>query len=485
MALQYFGTDGIRGTAGVSPMDAVFVRKLGWAASQVLRSETDQNPVFVVGRDTRASGAWLQNALTAGLVQGGARVLDLGVIPTPGIAFLSRKPGVAAGAVISASHNPASENGIKFIDHEGIKLSEAQEAAIEALLEQAPPEVPELDTKAEDASHLAKEYEQDLLKNVPGLDLGGMTILLDCANGANSFIAPRVLRGLGANLIALNTTPDGVNINDHAGSEFVRSEPHLFAQKIRENQADIGIAFDGDADRVILFDEQGRMVDGDGMLAIAADDLHARGVLLGDALVTTIMANGSLHGFTERRGFSLTETPVGDKYVTEKLLALAAQGKPGQVGVGGEQSGHIVLLDQDHHTGDGLRTALFILQVLRRVPGTKLSDLTGQLDKFPQLIASCNVGSKPKLETLPRLSAALENLKHELPGLVRQNARYSGTEPKFRLMLETDTRHTPADVARVAWRICDLIQAETGTPSGAKVEVLNVSDGGLMPRPTV
>ncbi|MGI6250226.1 MAG: phosphoglucosamine mutase [Anaerolineaceae bacterium] len=481
--LKYFGTDGIRGVAGQHPISADFVRKLGWAAGSSLCQGSGSNQTVVIGRDTRLSGLELQTALTEGLLATGVDVLDLGVIPTPGIAFLTQKLGASAGAVISASHNPASENGIKFLNQSGMKLSKEQEVAIEGFIESPDPESYAPLGSARPAQDQVKLYVQDLIASQPGLDLKGCTLLVDCANGASYQIAPQVLREFGANVIDLNTSPDGLNINDHAGSEFVRGEPQLFAEKIRQYGADAGIAFDGDADRVILFDETGIMVDGDGMLAILADYLHLKGLLSGDALVTTTMANGALHQFAESRGFSMTETPVGDKYVIDALALLEDQpGNEGKIGVGGEQSGHIILLDKTHRTGDGIRTALMILNILRAEEGQKLSDLNGKIQKYPQLIASCTVGSKPDLKTLPELQEALDQLKTDLPGLVRYNARYSGTEPKFRLMLETDTRHSVAEVAAVAWRISDLIQSLTQTPKGAKIEVLNVSEGGLMPR---
>ncbi|MEN6554911.1 MAG: phosphoglucosamine mutase [Anaerolineaceae bacterium] len=478
---RYFGTDGIRGTAGTPPMSEDFVRSLGAAAARVLGGEKQSAPLFVIGRDTRISGPGLQAALTEGFLASGAQVLDLGVLPTPGIAFLTRKLGADAGVVISASHNPAPENGIKFLNAQGMKLPEEVELAIEALLGADPGS----SLRApRDGRHLREDYLQDLLASQPGLDLSGKTLLLDCANGAAYEVAPELFKRLGARVLALNTAPDGLNINERAGSEHLRADPSVFGSQVREAGADLGMAFDGDADRVIFVDENGRMVDGDHMLAILADFLLARGELLGETLVTTTMANGALAGYCTQKGIRLIETPVGDKYITGELLRLSlAQDAPGKLGLGGEQSGHIILLDENHRTGDGIRTALFMLRVLAESGWRPLSALTGQIGKYPQLIASCNVASKPELAQLPALNALLTELRQGLPGLVRLNLRYSGTEPKCRLMLETDTSHTPAQVAAYAWRVCELIQRETGTPAGAKIEVLNVSDGGLMPRP--
>jgi phosphoglucosamine mutase len=481
---KYFGTDGIRGTAGKDPMTKDFAFRLGWAAGSVL-GQGKTNPLILIGRDTRLSGPWLQEALQAGLESSGMHVLNLGVFPTPGVAFVTHASEAIAGVVISASHNPAAENGIKFISHDGMKLSEAIELAIEALLEAAPATPDLLAALGEPSTSLRAIYEEDLLVNPGPLALRDLRIVLDCSNGANHELAPQILRLLGADPIVLNYQPDGENINAHAGSEYVRSRPGDFGRIIEEHHADLGIAFDGDADRVILFDERGSLVDGDQILAILADHFHQTGSLLGNALVTTNMANGSLSKYAEEHGFTFVETPVGDKYVTEKLMALfAAAGNQSQVGIGGEQSGHIIILDEMHRTGDGLRTALWMLKVLLEKPGQKLSELAGKFRKYPQLIASAYVDNKPDLKTIPSVAIALKQLSHELPGLVRMNARYSGTEPKFRLMLETDHRHDPVEIASKAWQICDLVQKETGTTPGSKVEILNVSDGGLMQRPT-
>lgn len=483
---QYFGTDGIRGTAGVTPMTQDFVYQLGRAAAQVLQEAHNEAPALLVARDTRESGVWLSQALLAGLRAEGAEVRDLGVLPTPAVAFLTQKQAVQAGAVISASHNPANENGIKFFDHRGMKLSEAAELAIEERLAHfLQEETPEIPAEPEFiAAELVEDYIRDLLHEQPGLNLTGLRILLDCANGAQYAVAPIVLRELGADLIVLNAEPNGQNINDHAGSEAMRSDPASFAKIIAEQGADLAISFDGDADRVILMDEKGQLVDGDHMLAILAAWLHRRKLLLGDALVTTVMANGGLKAYAAQQGYTLTLTPVGDKYVTEELLKLAAlESSPGMIGVGGEQSGHIILLDGMHHTGDGLRTALAILAVLRETPGQSFSQLAGQIVKYPQLIASCKVAQKLPLDTLPSVQAFAETIRKAVPGLQTLNMRYSGTESKFRFMIEADTRHTPEELGSLAWQMMDKVQEATGTPAGAKAEVMNVAQGGLIPRP--
>jgi len=483
---QYFGTDGIRGTAGTPPMTAEFVYRLGVAVGHVLSLETPGPDLFVIGRDTRTSGLLLQDALTRGLLTSGARVMDLGILPTPGIAWLTRELGATAGAVISASHNPASENGIKFLNPQGMKLSESQESAIEAYMASLPEgelDLPQTGLR-EDGSHNYDLYLQDLLAIQKDLDLGGLKLLLDCSNGAAYRVGPELFRGLGAEVVALNTESDGININVQAGSEHARSKPEALAALLAEHQANLAITFDGDADRVILMDEKGQLIDGDHMLAILADALHKEKKLLANSLVTTVMANGSLHQFAAEHHFELVQTPVGDKYVTEALLGLKAENNPeGKLGLGGEQSGHIILLDENHRTGDGLRTAVFMLRVLLQQEQPSIAALAASIQKYPQMVASCNVANKLDLKTMPALQAKLDEIKQRLPGLVQLNSRYSGTEPKYRLMIETDTRHSTHDLAVICWEICDLIQHETGTPPGAKIEVLNASAGGLVPRP--
>ena len=483
---QYFGTDGIRGTAGTPPMTAEFVYRLGVAVGHVLSLETPGPDLFVIGRDTRVSGPLLQDALTRGLLTSGARVMDLGVLPTPGIAWLTRELGATAGAVISASHNPAAENGIKFLNPQGMKLPEDQEAAIEAYLATLPEA--ELDQPVTglrvDGTKFYNLYLEDLLATQEGLDLNGMKILLDCSNGAAHRVGPELFKGLGAEVIAINTESDGVNINVHAGSEYARSKPEALAALINEHQANLAITFDGDADRVILMDEEGQLIDGDHMLAILADALHKENKLLANTLVTTVMANGSLHQFAAEHQFELIQTPVGDKYVTEVLLGLTTENNAeGKLGLGGEQSGHIILLDELHRTGDGLRTAVFMLRVLLQQDQPSMAALAARIQKYPQMVASCNVANKLDLKTMAPLQSKLDEIKHRLPGLVQLNSRYSGTEPKYRLMIETDTRHNTHELAVICWEVCDLIQRETGTPPGAKIEVLNVSAGGLVPRP--
>ncbi len=486
--VKYFGTDGIRGTYGTYPMTENFMTRLGYAVGTVLGHEADainEQPIVMIGRDTRQSGPALQEALTRGLTATGVIVWDLGILPTPGVAFLTRTHQASAGAVISASHNPAKQNGIKFFSSEGTKLSLEQELEIEAILEATTLEdiAPMDESKVFDRIDLQADYLRDLLASQRELNLNGKRILVDCSNGAAYRLAPRVLEVLGAEVLPINTLSEGNIINVNAGSERARSNPAELAAIMKEKGADLAVAFDGDADRVIFLDELGRLIDGDHILAILADDLHAKDLLLADTLVTTVMANGALKKYAESQGFKLKTTPVGDKYVTEALQQTQNDtGDFDKFGLGGEQSGHIILLDKTHQTGDGLRTMVFVLAVVMNSKEQSLVMLADQIQKYPQLVASCDVAQKIPLNEIKALGARFETLGEDLPGLVEMNSRYSGTENKYRLMLETDTRHTAEDLGRIAWEICDLVQAETGTLAGSKIEVLNVADGGLIPR---
>lgn len=486
--VKYFGTDGIRGAYGAHPMTEEFMTRLGFAVGTVLGHDADaisEQPIVMIGRDTRESGPALQEALSRGLTATGAIVWDLGILPTPGVAFLTQAHQASAGAVISASHNPAKQNGIKFFSSEGTKLSLEQELEIEAILEATQLEdiAPMDESKVFDRMDLQADYLRGLLASQCGLKLNGKRVLVDCSNGAAYRLAPRVLDILGAEVLPINTMSEGNMINVNAGSERARSNPAELAAILKEKGAELAVAFDGDADRVIFLDELGRLIDGDHILAILADYLHAKDLLLGDTLVTTVMANGALKKYAQRQGFKLKTTPVGDKYVTEALQEIQDETDDiKRIGLGGEQSGHIILLDQTHQTGDGLRTMVFVLAVVMHSDEKSLAILADRIQKYPQLVASCDVATKIPLNEIKALNVRFETLGEDLPGLVEMNSRYSGTENKYRLMLEADTRHTAHDLAKIAWEICDLVQAETGSPAGSKIEVLNVADGGLIPR---
>ncbi len=482
---QYFGTDGIRGTVGAFPLVPEFITRLGYAAGRVL-SQAEPSPTFVIGRDTRESGEMLQSALATGLLGAGATVVDLGVIPTPGVAFMVRLLEVTAGVVISASHNPVHENGIKFFDWNGLKLAEAVELAIEAYLDQ-PMDLEKSSGdkigRRVDGRDLREQYVDHLVGEHEGFCLDGLKIALDCANGAASWYAPQVFSRLGAELVVINASPTGKNINAMAGSEHVRREPADLNAVIGHFKANFGVVFDGDADRVIFVDEAGNLVDGDHMLAILGDYFKEQGKLLGNTVVSTTMRNGALEKYFAEREIEFIETRVGDKYVMEELQRLMSKPHPpGQIGLGGEQSGHIILMDADHSTGDGLRSAIYLIRAFLSTGKQTLAELAESIQKYPQVIASAIVAEKLDLDQLDRVQSQRKAIEADLPGLTRLNLRYSGTEPKVRLMLEADNRHTFEELANRAFDLCEAVQAETGTPKGSFLEVLNVSQGGLIER---
>jgi len=483
--LKYFGTDGVRGLVGQHPLVPEFVSQLGYAAGKVLSRQTP-HPLFLIGRDTRQSGKMLQNALTAGLTASGASVIDLGVIPTPGVAFLVKQIKAKAGVVISASHNPANQNGIKIFNEYALKLSKDVETEIESLLDK-PLFLNNNQTNNFDqlinGADLRKQYLDYLVNEHQGLNLHGLKLVVDCANGAASSYGYEVFTRLGADVIPINATPDGTNINVKAGSEYVRQYPGRLSEIIRANNANFGIAFDGDADRVIFVDEVGNLVDGDQMLAILGDYLHAQGKLLGNIVVSTTMRNGALVNYFAERKIKFIETPVGDKYIVKALHELELnEPDNSSIGLGGEQSGHIILMDQGHTTGDGLRSAVYLIKAYLASGENSLSKLAESIHKFPQVIASAQVAEKINLDQLETVVALQNEIKRDLPGLTRMNLRYSGTEPLVRLMLEADHRHNEADLAKKAYKLCDAIQKETRTPSGSLLEVLNVTRGGLVAR---
>ena len=482
---KYFGTDGVRGHVGHHPMEPDFVTQLGFAAGKVLSRRTS-HPTFLIGRDTRQSGEMLQSALTSGLLASGATVIDLGVITTPGVAFMVRKLSADAGVVISASHNPVNENGIKFFDANGGKLDPAVELEIEAMID-APMELGDGGVsqlgRLVNGEGLRELYVDDLVEEHSDFRLDGRKIVLDCANGAASWYAPQVFSRLGAEVVVVHASPTGTNINEGAGSEHVRRNPGDLTTLIHQFDAYFGVVFDGDADRVIFVDEVGKLVDGDHMLAILADYFRNDGRLMGNTVVSTTMRNGALVQYFADRDIKFIETPVGDKYVMAELQALMAKNtETNQIGLGGEQSGHIILMDEGHSTGDGLRSAIYLIKAYLASGQVALTDLADSIHKYPQVIASAVVAEKVPLEQLESVKQAQKDLKDSLHGLTRINLRYSGTEPKVRLMLEADNRHTESELAEKAFVLCETVQSATGTPSGSPLEVLNVTSGGLVHR---
>jgi phosphoglucosamine mutase len=477
--MKYFGTDGIRGTTGEWPLVPEFLLKLGQAAGKVLKAE--KNSTILIGRDTRQSGMMLQTALSAGLLSSNVNIIDLGVIPTAAVSWLVMTIKAEAGIVISASHNPVQENGIKFFDRFGQKLAEKIEQEIEDLLldENFRPK-PESNTgRYIDGKSFQELYSQDLLKEHPANFLAGLTIVMDCAHGAASYVAPDIFQRTGANIVSINASPTGVNINVDSGSESLRRFPEKFHETIRKSGANFGLAFDGDADRVVFVDEDGTLIDGDHMLGFLSRYLGQRGLLLENSVVTTTMRNEGLKRYVESADIKMYETPVGDKYVIEKLMQFWNQNtQKGMVGLGGEQAGHIVLLDEGHITGDGLRTALFVLNAFVESGSRTLAEFAAGVGKVPQIIASARVGNGERYNK-DELQAMEKEMFSVHPGLLRVNLRYSGTEPLFRIMLESETSYTEKDLAKIAVEIARKAQEYSKQPNGP-IDILNCTRGGVV-----
>ena len=419
MKRRYFGTDGVRGRAGEPPITAEFAEKLGRALVKVLGVD---HPVVAVGRDTRASGPMLEQALARGVNSAGGEVRLLGVLPTPGVAACVVDQGLAAGAVISASHNPAHDNGIKFFSGDGFKLPDEAELAIEGQLDAPAPAVaPGGVTTVRDA---VDRYVAHALGSLPsGFSLRGLSIAVDCANGAASEATPRALRALGAEAHVFHATPDGQNINDGCGSTVAGEISRL----VKETGALVGLSHDGDADRLLLCDETGDPLDGDELLAMAGLDLLRRGELPDRTVVATVMSNLGLDEAMEQAGGRVVRTAVGDRYVLEAMRA-------GGFVLGGEQSGHMIFL-RHGTTGDGLVSALQILRLMTE-SGKPLSELRRVLHKYPQAQRAVAVTTKPPLESVPEIQAAIRAAEEDLAPRGRVLVRYSGTEPKLRILLE-------------------------------------------------
>lgn len=479
---KWFGTDGIRGKVGEWPMLPEFVLQLGRAAGTIIRAQNREATV-VIGRDTRQSSAMLQEALDAGLMASGVHVVDLGVVPTPGIAWLVGYINADAGVVISASHNPADQNGIKFFHSSGRKLPEDLEAQIEDCIEQGLAQQSSAGVQTSighvhPGETFQELYIRHLLSEHPNLNLGGIKLVMDCANGAASFIAPQVFSRLGAEVIAIHASPNGVNINLNAGSEHVRRAMDEMYLLIQHHQARFGMAFDGDADRVVLIDEAGNLIDGDHMLGILSRYFDQRQRLLARAVVTTVMRNSGLKAKLESAGIQMFETPVGDKYVTDKIFELRdADPSAGKIGLGGEQAGHILIVDDNHPTGDGIRTALYVIRAFLDSPMASLAAFAAQVGKTPQIIASAHVGNGQRFSRAQLDEMEADTL--QIPGVIRANLRYSGTEPLWRAMLEADETLNEEHLARIALDLCRKAQSLSGEPN-AHVDILNATRGGVI-----
>lgn len=430
---KLFGTDGIRGVAGEWPLTPEFVRRIGRAAGRVLARKGGSRRLFLV-RDTRASGAYLARALTRGLSAEGFRVLDGGVLPTPSVAALNGRRGFAAGAVISASHNPAEFNGIKFFGPTGTKLSDAIEAAIEERLAAAGFAGLERETRLSGIGGRFRaagdEYLRFLRSTLPaGLDLRGVRLAVDCANGATSGLAARFFRSLGAQVSALSASPDGRNINRNCGA----LHPERLGRFVRSGGFHLGAAFDGDGDRCILVDETGAVRDGDSVLLAAARHLKSRGRLKKNTVVVTVMTNLGLYRALEALDIRTVETPVGDRYVWQALQRTGAV-------LGGEPSGHVIFREF-LPTGDGLLTALQVLAMMRSA-GRPFSTLAGLYVRLPQVLVNVRVREKRPLDKVKGVREHMVRLQKDLGRNGRLVVRYSGTEPLLRIMLEGPDQRT-------------------------------------------
>jgi phosphoglucosamine mutase len=421
MVTRLFGTDGVRGTAGRYPLDHATVRRLGAALVRALPAGSAR---VLIGRDTRESGLWLERELAHGARACGAEVVSAGVIPTPGVAYLTRSSGFAAGVVISASHNPFEDNGIKVFSGGGEKFSEDLERHVESIVADTSWEVPPGEADAVPGESLLDRYLAHVREALPhpGV-LAGSRIAVDCANGATTSVAPRLFRDLGFDVTFIGDAPDGRNINLKCGS----THPEALAATVVRGGYQLGVAFDGDGDRAIFVDEQGRIVDGDAVMLMCARRLQEEGRLKGDAVVATVMSNIGLELALRESGIALVRCRVGDKYVMEELLKR-------DLSLGGEQSGHIIFTEY-LFTGDGLVTALAVMRVMRDT-GRSLGELAADFTTYPQVLVNVRVQKKANLREVPGIARVIDRVESQLADHGRLLVRYSGTEPLLRIMLE-------------------------------------------------
>jgi phosphoglucosamine mutase len=426
---QLFGTDGVRGLPGEFPLDDATLDRIGMALGEYVSSHgrtPSDRPRVLIGRDTRESGPHIAERIARGLAAAGVEPISAGVLTTPGVAWLVNREGFAAGVVISASHNPYHDNGVKLISANGMKFADAVEAELERfILSSNEPAEARNAMQLHDNEKIDDDYLDGLRAAVlPGANLAGMKIVMDCANGASSKLAPRLFRSLGAEVIAIGNTPDGKNINAGCGS----LHPEEMQKRVTETGAALGMAFDGDADRAIFASKSGQLVDGDGVLLVLGRYFKTSGKLKGNVVVGTTMANLGLERALEKSGLKLARTAVGDRYVLEEMLRIGAN-------LGGEQSGHILFLD-DATTGDGMLTAVKMASIIALAG--PLDDLLADLKIFPQKIVNVKVKSKPPLDSLPEVWRELAAAEKALGKSGRVVLRYSGTEPLARVMVEAE-----------------------------------------------
>ncbi|KHF37867.1 phosphoglucosamine mutase [Halalkalibacter okhensis] len=443
---NYFGTDGVRGVAN-KELTPELAFKLGRAGGYVLTKDTEK-PRVVVGRDTRISGEMLESALVAGLLSIGAEVMRLGVISTPGVAFLTKALSANAGVMISASHNPVPDNGIKFFGPDGFKLLDNQEAEIERLLDSED----ELPRPTGGALGVITDYFEggqkylQYLKQTVQEDFSGIHIALDCAHGAASSLAPHLFADLEADISTMGTSPNGVNINENCGS----THPEALSAFVLEKGAQIGLAFDGDADRIIAIDENGDVVDGDKIMFICAKYMKEQGWLKHNTVVSTVMSNLGFYKGLEELGIEAKQTSVGDRYVMEEM-------RKGGYNIGGEQSGHIIFLDHIT-TGDGLLSALQLVNIMK-VKNMPLSKLASEMETFPQKLVNVRVTDKHAVTENAKVSAAIEDVESKMAGEGRVLVRPSGTEPLVRVMIEAKTEEL---CNQYVDQIAEVVKAEMG-----------------------
>ncbi|MEX5213587.1 MAG: phosphoglucosamine mutase [Nitrospiraceae bacterium] len=424
---KLFGTDGVRGVANLEPMTSEIAMQLGRAAAHIFQRRAGRHQI-VIGKDTRLSGYMLESALTSGICSMGVDVLLVGPLPTPAIAFLTRSLRADAGVVISASHNPYQDNGIKFFSSNGLKLPDELEARIESLI--VSDEIKHLRPTADAIGKAFRiddaegRYIEFVKRSLPkDLDFQGLRVVVDCAHGAAYKVAPTILRELGASVETVGVKPDGMNINAACGAVH----PEQLQETVRRHHAHIGVALDGDADRVIFVSEQGSVVDGDHIMAALAFDLRERNQLAQHTVVGTVMSNFGLEVALGKAGVKLVRTPVGDRYILERMIADGYN-------FGGEQSGHMIFLDHNT-TGDGLIAGLQVLSLMKRT-GKPLSELADAMTRIPQVLIGVKVSSKPDLSSIPAIHEAIRNSEIRLNSNGRVLVRYSGTEPLLRIMVE-------------------------------------------------
>jgi phosphoglucosamine mutase len=443
---KLFGTDGVRAVGGHFPLDPPTIARLGTALVELLERR-GQGGRVLIGRDPRESGPWMERALARGIRTAGGEVVSAGVVPTSAVSYLTKAHGFAAGAVISASHNPFEDNGIKIFSPLGVKVPDAWELEIEAAVLEERGRLPGHDADVEVDGRLAGDYLDYLRGRVdPGPGAAGLRVVVDCANGASSAVAPELLRGLGFAVEALHAAPDGRNINAGCGS----LHPERLAARVRETGAAIGVAYDGDADRALWVDGGGRLLSGDHTLYVQALHMKKVGRLRTNEVVATTMSNMGLERAFERRGLALVRAKVGDKYVHEEMVARGAN-------LGGEQSGHTIFLD-DLPTGDGLLTSLRMLEVMAR-RGESLSALVEGLVEFPQTLVNVRVRRKPDFAEFPDILAAVEVARRNVGRDGRIDLRYSGTEMLARVMVEA---RDPAKVESCATLVAETVRKRIG-----------------------